>query len=215
MKKLMILMLVLGLATVANAQLSGVQLSLNGVTNGAGNTTELFVTIGTEIVIDVYGPAKYNWPGYVIIEDNPATAAGNWGDDANSAGVWGFNSSVPGAAPFGDGYYEKSGYPVITANAGNMADVKRYVEWFPPANFWGFGYELGAAATPGNQVVAGEQFDFMYHQCGIGAVTITLWDESADPTFTTPQDTIIVRVPEPMTLALLGLGGLALLKRRA
>ncbi|MCJ7779047.1 MAG: PEP-CTERM sorting domain-containing protein [Sedimentisphaerales bacterium] len=193
MKKLTILMLVLGLTTVANAQLTGVQLSVNGVTNGPGNTTEFLVCLSTEVVIDVYGPADYNWVGYVVINGNPP-AAGEWGDNL--------------APPSVPGYYVKSGYPIKYPSAGDdLASVHRF-----EFAGWGFGYEVCAAQVVG-PILGGREFDFMYHQHDTGAATITLWDDSAG--YSSPQDTVVIyEIPEPMTIALLGLGGMALLRKR-
>jgi hypothetical protein len=53
MKKLLIFVLVLGLASTANAVL---ELSLNGDTDGPDNITEITIAPSDEITIDVYSP---------------------------------------------------------------------------------------------------------------------------------------------------------------
>jgi hypothetical protein len=198
MKKLLVLVLVLGLTSVSHAALSGIELSFNGQTDGAGNITETEVMICDEIVIDVHGPAGLDWLGYVIIEGAFPGAGGEWGDDI---GPW---------DPMCSGYYyENQAYPIILSGAGDIAKATRYTEVG-----WGFGYELIAAQSEGPNP-GGVQFELIYHCCGPETewVTISLWDDAQG--YTTPQDTILIhQTPEPMTVALLGLGGLFLLRRR-
>lgn len=192
-KKLMIVMLVLGLVSLANA-LTGVQLSVEGQTDGVGNVTEVEVPISSEVVIDIHGPAAYDWLGYVIIEgDYPTLAGGEWGDDIGEPG---------------GGYYAAADYPKLVA-AGDLGQVLRYDE-----DGWGYGYEVTAAQSEGD-LPGGEQFQFLYHCTGPESeyVTITLWDDAEG--YETPQDTIVIhQVPEPVTMALFGIGGLLLRRRR-
>jgi len=193
MKKLLIFMLVLSLATVANATI--VQLSLGGVTNGAGTTQEITVPVCTELVIDVHGPAAINWAGYIIIQGDPP-ADGEWGD------------AIGPPYTIASGFYAKSGYPAVLPAAGVNASATRYSE-----AGWGWGYELTAVGAPGFPVPGGEEFDFMFHcRTAPSDAVITLW---ADDDYVMPKDTIIVhQIPEPATIALLGLGGLLLRRRK-
>lgn len=99
--------------------------------------------------------------------------------------------------------------PVILDAAGDLGAATPYTE-----ADWGTGYELSASMSPmGDPAIAiGPQFSFDY----VGAVgdtaTISLF---VDPEYTTPVATVNVTVvPEPMTILLLGLGGLFLRRRR-
>jgi hypothetical protein len=99
--------------------------------------------------------------------------------------------------------------PVILDAAGDLGAAAPYTE-----AGWGTGYELSASMSPAGSpaIAAGPQFNFDY----IGAIgdtaTISLF---VDPEFTTPIASVNVTVvPEPMTILLLGLGGLFLRRRR-
>jgi hypothetical protein len=93
--------------------------------------------------------------------------------------------------------------------AGDLGAASAYTE-----AGWGSGFELSASMGPAGvpAVAAGSQFSLDY----IGAVgdtaTISLF---VDPEYTTPVASVNVTVvPEPMTIILLGLGGLFLRRRR-
>jgi hypothetical protein len=190
--------LVLGLATAANASLTGITLSINGSTMASGVTTSITIPVCTTLDIDVSGPQGYMYLGYVVIQANPG-----------SGGEWGDNIASPPA-----GYYAQSGYPIVQAAAGTMASTGRYVDLTGDWGFPVFGYTMTAATAPGTTVAGGDEFDYAYHCASApNILTVTLWDDAGG--YTTPQDTIIVhQIPEPITLTLLGLGGLLLRRRK-
>jgi hypothetical protein len=203
MKKLLILMLVLGLATAANATLTGIYLSVNGNTITPGSTTGVTMNVCTTMDVDVGGPANYNWLGYAVIMGPPGSAGGEWGDNGNVN-----PNGYPNA-----GYYINANYPIV--NAGGLGYAHRYVEWNGSDDDWGFGYELSAAWPPPTHAPGGTEFDLAYHCSGTGDVLIQLFDSNVGYDPASAQDTIIVhQIPEPITLTLLGLGGLLLRRRK-
>jgi hypothetical protein len=206
-------MLVLGMASWASADLTGIQLSLNGVINGNGNTAEITVPICTEIAINVHGPFDYGWGGVLFIHDTDAydDGQGNIMGMGGEGGEWGDQLGPPYSSGY---YYSKDGYPIVYDAAGDE-DLRgairfEYATTNPGDAINGYGYNLTASAF--GEVPGGKEFDLMYHCSGRGDVTIYLWDLLD---VETPQDTIIVhQVPEPMTITLLGLGGLLLRRRK-
>jgi hypothetical protein len=99
---------------------------------------------------------------------------------------------------------------VILPDAGDLATATPYTE-----EGFGTGYELIAASSPaGNPPLgAGPQFNLNYSG-GINGQTATI-SLYLDPDYTTPVASMNVSiVPEPVTIALLGLGALFLRKRK-
>jgi hypothetical protein len=146
-EKLLILMLVLGLASTANAY---IELSVNGDTT----VEEVDLYIGESLVIGVHGSAAESYSTIIIIEGDPG-GGGEWGDSG-------------AAAP---GYYYEAGYPVVLPAAGDMAGAGRYED-----AGWGFGYWLIAEQSVGS-VPAGLHFELLYRCRGPENeyVTISLW----------------------------------------
>jgi len=165
MRKLLILFLILGLASAANATL----IKVDGL---EGDSFE----VDEQTTITIVSEDASSWLGYIIIEEGGAGSLENVAilDAAGDLGA--------------AGLYEEVG--------------------------WGTGFELSVAMGPaGNPpVAAGTQFSLDY----VGAVgdtaTISLF---VDPEYTIPVASANVTVvPEPMTIILLGLGGLFLRRRR-
>ena len=165
MRKILVLFLVLGMASAANA-------TLITVDDQEGESFEVDLTT----TITVVSEDASSWLGYIIVEEGGAGSLEN---------------------------------VIVLDAAGDIGAATAYTE-----AGWGVGYELTAAMSPaGNPpIAAGSQFSFDY----IGAVgdtaTISLF---LDPEYTTPVATVnLTVVPEPMTILLLGLGGLFLRRRR-
>ena len=99
--------------------------------------------------------------------------------------------------------------PVGTALAGDpsLAGATPYTE-----AGWGNGYEITVAGSASFPVGVGTQFDFDFTGVLGDTATISLF---VDPEYSVPVASVALNVvPEPMTILLLGLGGLFLRRRR-
>ena len=166
MRKILVLILVFGLASAANAMLIKVD-------GQEGNSFEVDV----QTTITVVNEDSSSWLGYIIVEEGGAGALEN-AAKLDAAGDMGYASA-----------YEDE----------------------PD---WGIGFELSASMSPGGipAVAAGSQFSFDYVGSVGDTARISLF---VDPEFGVPAALVDVTVvPEPMTILLLGLGGLFLRRRR-
>jgi len=165
MRKMLVLFLVLGLASAANAML----IRVDGL---EGDSFEVDI----ESTITVVSEDSSSWLGYIIVEEGGAGTLEN---------------------------------PVILDAAGDLGAAAAYTE-----AGWGTGYELSASMSPTADppIATGPQFSFDYVGEVGDTATISLF---VDPEYTTPVASVNVTVvPEPMTIILLGLGGLFLRRRR-
>ena len=174
MKKLLIVLLVLGTASLAQAAV--LELSIDGSRNGEDTTQEITICTDTTITIDVYcndaaSPADDFWLGITASDGD-----GAWVADTDVTYVaMGNARSLTVSAYDSDWWYGTTGVSTDPA---------------PTTGIW---CEIDFECTS-----EGDAYIYLY-----------------DYTYTTVRDTILVhQIPEPMTIALLGLGGLFLRRRK-
>jgi hypothetical protein len=175
MKKMLILLLVLGLASTVNATISLEIREADGVTLADKDN----LLVGSDYVAVIKSSAAVATTGGVY---GPAYAASDW-DNLGPE-----NSTV------------------ATLDTGNLSDIYWY------ATSMGYEYVYDDLMGPGISV--GDVFTIDLSGLAEGAYQLDLFDYSSS--YSVPIQSIAgnVVVPEPITIALLGLGGLFLRRRK-
>lgn len=158
MKKLLILMLILGMASAANAAIE-----LDG---------PAIMNVGDTVSIGIYNTDGVDYLAYMSV----------------------FYISEGGFA---------MSNPQLTALAGDLSSFSAPYEY---SDIKEIEVTLKGTSIPGIQFT----WDLQYLD-GCVTVWVELWDNSD---LSAPVDSLEINTPEPMTLALLGLGGLFVLRRR-
>jgi hypothetical protein len=171
MKKLLVLLLVLGLTSAANAALS---FQIDG--SDAGSSIDL--ARGETVTIQVYSSDTSNYVVYAGMDISTMSAFGSVDNVVTYAAAGGNGSS--------DTYYE----------AG-----------------WMDGFELNTL-TPNIAVGIQHSFDYTAPSDSDGSTRMGMFQPPNYSWDAHELDTLTINVPEPMTIALLGLGGLFLRRRK-
>ena len=190
MKKLLILMLVLGMASMANALL----ISVNGDTDP--EDTSITLAPSQTAVIDIMGEGEAPPMDAFLIIQGPGSIAGHTMLYPGSITLYQeleeFAATIPCTPAEMLAMLAGAGYPGATdMSFMNFAD----------------------GAAPGLPLVGKLVDDIIFHCEGDDPPDVILSLVSGD--FATVFDTqIIHQIPEPMTVMLLGLGGLLLRRRK-
>jgi len=179
MKKLLVVLTVLAMATVASASL---KISVNGVVDPPDTDPMLVLAPSDTVVIDIH--ATSTAITYLMIQGpGSITKGGNfWAWEQSSVAIPSPDEADLIAA------LTDMGFTDITHVLG--IDILDTSEPF---------------TQPNGKVIDG----LVFHCDGVGIVTLTLLDVDLNT-----ADTQILQLPEPITFALLGLGGLFLRRRK-
>jgi hypothetical protein len=189
MKKLLVLLVVLGLVATADAAPWTDQvLSLDGINAAPASDT---IAVGSTINIAIVSRVATNTALYLELDDTAADALETIG--AYSHGDWVYT----GGTDMGMTQYAAAGGwgkiydPVATGFAG----------------FWDL-EAIGVPPTFAPQ--SGEWFSINYKATSVGDTYITLYDSECNEL----SQMVVHQIPEPITMTLLGLGAVIVARRR-
>ena len=185
MKKLIILLMVFGMTTMAGATL---QISVNG--NPEPIDSDIDLTPSQHAILDIWTDAAIpvNAEFALLTYDAYGTISGG-----------GYVGPTDGGNIMADFYDPASGMGVVVPSGMNGV-----AGWMMVSS--GAGIPSGATLYD----------DIDFHCEAMGDAFVELWtiDLGSGGLLNLEDSVVIHQVPEPMTMALLGLGGLGLLRRR-
>jgi hypothetical protein len=190
MKKVLTLILVLGMASAASAAL---QISVHSPSGGGTwdpldpQPTDIVIRVSDELILDVHTDAEMSddiyWVLYTQIAGGTITGGNalDWGPEIDN-GI--FGSAVENVVPL---------------QAGEEGVVGGTFLW-------------STDVIPASGMFAD---GILFHCNELGDTTVILQEVTSSWGMGAILDTVVIhQIPEPMTMALLGLGGLALIRRR-
>jgi len=192
MKKLIFVLTVLAIASVSNAAL---KISVNGVVDPPD--TQIVLKPSETAVIDIWGDGQtpQPWDGWLIAEG-------------------------PGTTANGVLLYQGSLSSLVTFAGDELAGMKAWLESIGYNAVGGVSNAVFADGAIPSKPLEGKLVDeILFHCEARGDVLLTLVNifdpgTGEPPTLTVMDTQIIHQIPEPITLALLGLGGLFLRRRK-
>ncbi|UCG48087.1 MAG: PEP-CTERM sorting domain-containing protein [Phycisphaerales bacterium] len=198
MKKLFVLMLVVSLATAASA---GLKISVNGVVDPA--ETEVTLKVGETAVIDIWGDGDTPSPesGWLTVQ-GPGLIAGGEMLYAADGGLSYYQDLEQMADELGMPAAELLAVMATSLEVPDAVDVS---------------YSVLADSKVPARALEGTLVDGIGFTCtDLGDVILTLFsgNDLTNGVVTVLDTQVIHQIPEPMTVALLGLGGLFLRRRK-
>ena len=194
MKKLLVLMLVLGIASMATASL---QISVMGDPDPVDS--EIIIAPSEHLALDIHGvlAGTQDYVFYLMLVNTAEGQLSTTPDPLDGTLQWGDLSKLDYFTNQWPGYY-------LDVWIGNAGYAKPPIDGIA-------GFVGDSSGAPFTGIIV-DPIDF--HCEALGDATITLLSSPAGNIWTLEDTLIIHQIPEPMTMALLGLGGLFLRRRK-